>query len=307
MIFLLTLYRAMDHVTEGAAPSAPDESWLAVDLTISLWFMSTLTPDLHRLFQGADARAGSTWVRLHRFFYDNQASWYLYLSKALRATRRGNMSIATYASKLQSIADDLAAIGCPMDDTDLTLQFIDGLGDKYTLQAEILKLNLPSFSDACSRLQLAEVTINDKQLSAGSHAMVVHGDRGQSSGGGSGHIGGQGGHQRLPGVSPNYKGKNPIPGYNGYTGGAGQGTQVYNIMPPGGMASPSTFPAVPNSFDHTAMLHHAMSNQDAPQPIEWFVDSGASSHVTGKMGNLTSSHSNLGVNSQHIDTSQTYL
>jgi hypothetical protein len=48
------------------------------------------------------------------------------------------------------------------------------------------------------------------------------------------------------------------------------------------------------------MLHHAMSNQDAPQPIEWFVDSGASSHVTGKTGNLTSSHSNLGVNSQHI-------
>jgi hypothetical protein len=121
MIFLLTLYRAMDHVTEGAAPSAPDESWLAVDLTISLWFMSTLTPDLHRLVQGADARAGSTWARLHRFFYDNQASRYLYLSKAFRSTRRGDMSIATYASKLQSIADDLAAIGRPMDDTDLTL------------------------------------------------------------------------------------------------------------------------------------------------------------------------------------------
>jgi hypothetical protein len=97
------------------------------------------------------------------------------------------MSIATYASKLQSITDDLAAIGYPMDDHDLTLQFIDGLGDKFTLQAKILKLNLPSFSDTCSDLQLAEVTINDRQLSGGSQAMVVHGDDcGQSSGGGGG-------------------------------------------------------------------------------------------------------------------------
>jgi hypothetical protein len=72
------------------------------------------------------------------------------------------MTIATYASKLQSIADDLAAIGQTLNDHDLTLQFIDGLGEKFTLQAEILKLNLPSFVDACSSLQLAEVTINDR-------------------------------------------------------------------------------------------------------------------------------------------------
>jgi hypothetical protein len=86
---------------------------------------------------------------------------YLYLSKALCSMRRGDMTIATYASKLQSIADDLADIGRPMDDHDLTLQFIDGLGEKFTLQAKILILNLPSFADACSSLQLAEVTIND--------------------------------------------------------------------------------------------------------------------------------------------------
>jgi hypothetical protein len=68
-------------------------------------------------------------------------------------------------------------------------------------------------------------------------------------------------------------------------------TQAYTIMPPGDTAPPPTYPAVPYSFDHTAMLHQA---------IEWIVDSGASSHVTGKTGNLTSSHSNLGTNSQHI-------
>ncbi|KAK1667265.1 hypothetical protein QYE76_055424 [Lolium multiflorum] len=44
------------------------------------------------------------------------------------------------------------------------------------------------------------------------------------------------------------------------------------------------YAAPPYSFDHTAMLHQAMSNSNAAaypqQPPEWIMDSGASSHVT---------------------------
>lgn len=222
------MYKALDHVTEEAAPSDPDDDWRAVDLHLSLWFMATLTDDLYRLVCGADGRACTTWARLHRFFLDNQASRYLFLNKAFRNTPCGDLPIATYASKLQAISDDLAAIGRPLDDRDLTLQFIDGLGGKFKLQAEILKsvVPLPSFAEACSRLQLAEVTADTEQKQAGSQVMVVHGgDRGQSSTGG--------GQQRPPGVSPNYKGKNPIPGYQGRGQGTSQhggggGSQQYN-------------------------------------------------------------------------------
>ncbi|KAK1653933.1 hypothetical protein QYE76_071738 [Lolium multiflorum] len=49
------------------------------------------------------------------------------------------------------------------------------------------------------------------------------------------------------------------------------------------------------------MLHTAMSNgQHQPQHPEWIMDSGASSHITGQTGNLTSSRSTLGHNSQYI-------
>jgi hypothetical protein len=110
------------------------------------------------LVQGKNGLAYTTWTRLHRFFLDNMASCHLYLSKAFQNTPHGDMSIATYASKLQSIADDLATIGHPVDDGDLTLQFVDGLGKKFKLEAEILMGNLPSFADACSLLQLTEVS-----------------------------------------------------------------------------------------------------------------------------------------------------
>uniref|UniRef100_A0ACD5VLD9 Uncharacterized protein n=1 Tax=Avena sativa TaxID=4498 RepID=A0ACD5VLD9_AVESA len=217
VISLLQMHKALDHVTEGAAPRNPSDDWLAVDLHIGLWFITTLSADLHRLVQGRDGRACSTWTRLHRFFYDNQASRYITLSKAFRTTPRGDLSINDYASKLQGIADDLAAIGRPVDDTDLTLQFIAGVGKKYKFQAEIFKnaVPLPSFADVCSRLQLAEQDA-DEQQHADAHVMAVHGGgRGQP-------------HNTAParpsGVSPNYRGKNPIPGYqHGVHNGAQHG------------------------------------------------------------------------------------
>nr|XP_051196560.1 uncharacterized protein LOC127309888 [Lolium perenne] len=234
---LVTMYKVADHVTEGAAPANPSDDWLAVDIHISLWIMATLSDDLQRLVQSTDGRVLSTWTRLHRFFYDNQASRYLYLSKAFRNCPRGDLSITTYASKLQAIADDLAAIGRPVDESDLVLQFIDGLGKQYKLQAEILKGSgaLPSFSDVCSRLQLCEVDAVAQQshdaAQDGAQALAVHGDRGKAS---------------IPGVSPNYRGKNLIPGFQhpnqsggqrgNFTNGRGRGRDAFDprAAPPAG-------------------------------------------------------------------------
>jgi hypothetical protein len=125
---LLTMYQAIDHITEGAAPAAPDAVWLAVDIHVSLWFLATLSDDLHRLVQGSDGHACSTWTRLRRFFLDHGSSRYLYLSKAFHNCPRGDLSVSDYAAKLQGIADDLAAVEPPVDDRDLALAFLDGVG-----------------------------------------------------------------------------------------------------------------------------------------------------------------------------------
>uniref|UniRef100_A0ACD5WYF2 Uncharacterized protein n=1 Tax=Avena sativa TaxID=4498 RepID=A0ACD5WYF2_AVESA len=113
LTLLLTMYKCLDHITEGAASREPDDTWRAVDIHISLWFVATLSDDLYRLVYVPDDLACSTWHRLMPFFLDNQSSRYMFLSKALHTTPRGDQAISTYASKLQAIADDLAAIGRP--------------------------------------------------------------------------------------------------------------------------------------------------------------------------------------------------
>jgi hypothetical protein len=75
--------------------------------------------------------------------------------------------------------------------------------------------------------------------------------------------------------------------------------------PPPAAALPSTAPppsAPPYAFDYSAMIHNAMTNgQHQMQQPEWIMDFGASSHITGKTGNLANFRSILGHNnSQHI-------
>jgi hypothetical protein len=385
LTLLITMYKVVDHITEGVAPSAPSDDWQAVDIHLSLWFMATLTDDLYRLVQGADGRACSTWTRLHRFFLNNGTKRYAFLSKAFRTTSRGDMPVSVYASKLQGIADDLAAIGRPVSDVDLTTQFIDGIGKKFKLEAAILKgpEALPSFANACSHFQLAEIDADAEQADAGAHAYAVHGaGRGAPTGSGVHTSGGHTNQPRMPGVSPNYRGKNPIPGYRpatqqpqhygdggrgrGMAGGRGTGDHSnsrggnqhpwYGVFAPVGMSLPvgappparaswvppnfsgvlgsrpgaptqaypvmqspaPSAPAAPSapsyqlqypspayqtqSWDHNTMLQHAPSYGSAFPAYggDWIMDSGATSHVTGTQGNLTTSHSPFELKSHHI-------
>jgi hypothetical protein len=100
VIALLTMYQAMEHITEGAAPAVLDATWKAVDIQISLWFLETLSDDLHRLVQAPDGSVCGTWTRLHRFFRDNGSSWYLYLNRAFHNCPCGDLNVTDYASKL---------------------------------------------------------------------------------------------------------------------------------------------------------------------------------------------------------------
>ncbi|KAK1629892.1 hypothetical protein QYE76_004207 [Lolium multiflorum] len=268
--------------------------------------MATLADDLLRLVQGTDGRACTTWTRLHNFFFANRSSRYVYLSKKFQTTPRGDLSISAYAGRLQSITDDLANIGYPVADPDLMTHLLAGLGKKFKLPSALIQHSnpFPSFENACSRLLLAEASLAEEERDEGAQVLVVHGpsqdrgqggvgrDGGQHSGGNRGggqHSGGDCGqygrgargsapHVGYPsGVSPNYRA-----GVLGPRPGAP--SQAYSAIHYGGTPHPSfSSSAPPYSFDHATMLHQAMSNSNtsySQQPPEWFMDSGATSHVT---------------------------
>uniref|UniRef100_A0A453PVW1 Retrovirus-related Pol polyprotein from transposon TNT 1-94-like beta-barrel domain-containing protein n=1 Tax=Aegilops tauschii subsp. strangulata TaxID=200361 RepID=A0A453PVW1_AEGTS len=66
---------------------------------------------------------------------------------------------------------------------------------------------------------------------------------------------------------------------------------VYHPAPP----PPQPYPPQPPSWEHLAMLNAAYSNSGFPNSsgAQWYLDSGASSHMTGNQGNLATSSSSL--------------
>lgn len=93
---------------------------------------------------------------------------------------------------------------------------------------------------------------------------------------------------RRPGwVPPNVTGMlGPCPGAH---------VHAYPMMPTAPPYAPlMLYQPAPPSWDQLAMINAAYSNSGYPNPnAEWFMDTGASSHVTGNSGTLASLHSSL--------------
>jgi hypothetical protein len=130
------------------------------------------------------------------------------------------MNISIYVGCLQAIADDLEAIDTLLEDRALTLQFVDGLGEKLELQAKILKAIFCSPLSPTRALGFCWRSSTSTKGSVSRAPLMLH---------------------------------------------DAMGTNMYRL----------------------------------PQP-EWLMDSGASSHVTGKTGHLTTYYSPLGLSSQNI-------
>uniref|UniRef100_A0ACD5T832 Uncharacterized protein n=1 Tax=Avena sativa TaxID=4498 RepID=A0ACD5T832_AVESA len=230
ILFLLQLYKARDHVENAAAYASADADWRQIDGHIVLWFYATVSKALQDLILDPDSTAFVAWERLHTFFYDNREGHAMHLNMELRDTRRGDLPVDEYCRRLKYIADQLDEVGAPISDRALTMQMIDGLGSKFKMQTAIFHnmVPLPTFAQAHSRLQLAERSMDREARTSDTQALVAHGgdrgaprpdstDRGrnsyQGSNAGRGQVHGRGTFQHLGGISPNYRGKNPIPGY----------------------------------------------------------------------------------------------
>uniref|UniRef100_A0ACD5TJ87 Uncharacterized protein n=1 Tax=Avena sativa TaxID=4498 RepID=A0ACD5TJ87_AVESA len=184
ILFQLARYNARDHVLDGAAYARADEAWRQEDSTIVLWFYGTISEALQDIMLDPDCTAYDAWTRLHTFFYDNREGQAMDLNTQLHDMPHGDLSIDEYCRRLKHIADQLEEEDAPISDRALTMKMIDGLGEKFELQAEILTnmTSYPTFAQAQSRLQLAERKMARKARAGSAQALAVHtsGGRGAS-------------------------------------------------------------------------------------------------------------------------------
>jgi hypothetical protein len=79
----------------------------------------------------SNATAATMWAAISRSFSSQSRSRVLHLRNQLVATRKGDMSIASYFSTMRGYADETAAARKPIDDDDVVSYILNGLDADY--------------------------------------------------------------------------------------------------------------------------------------------------------------------------------
>ena len=112
------------------------------------------------------------------------------LKHRLHGIWRGNKTIHDYVAEIQQIAYDLASIDCPIDDSNLVLVTLNGLGPQYrSLDTSVLVRGvMPDFEKLIALCITKEVKLGLNASGSGtsSFGQVLYHNRGRGMSRGSG-------------------------------------------------------------------------------------------------------------------------
>ncbi|XP_021986838.1 uncharacterized protein LOC110883373 [Helianthus annuus] len=151
-----TAYRVFDHIDDTPQPTDNDPSlasWKEIDVVVLQWIYGTLTDDLLLKVLQPGSTARQAWLRLENHFLNNKDSRATTLEEDLtNLTLQCCSSLEAYFQRLKEIADQLAAVDCPVPEKRLVLKLVRGLPPEFDMTGALIVQRLPSWSDACDML-----------------------------------------------------------------------------------------------------------------------------------------------------------
>ncbi|KAI3706128.1 hypothetical protein L1987_76386 [Smallanthus sonchifolius] len=158
-LFMLhaTGYDVVQHIDGSPSPdkdSTDYPSWKKIDAVVLQWIYGTLTkPLLVRVLEDKST-AYEAWKRVQNLFLNNKGSRAASLQHELTNLTLTSMpNLEAYCQRIRELADQLTAVDCPINNTQRILYLVRGLPREYDAVASILNQSLPSWEDACDRLQ----------------------------------------------------------------------------------------------------------------------------------------------------------
>lgn len=125
-----------------------------------MWIYTTIYQSLLKHVLKPNIHTRHVWVTLEKLFWENKESNLMQLDNELRSITMGDLSVATYTSKIQNSASliENLDVDSKVKDKYLVKYMINSLSSRFSYISTILHHNkpLPSFQDARSMLALEE-------------------------------------------------------------------------------------------------------------------------------------------------------
>jgi hypothetical protein len=310
--------KPVDEVTDstGNKSNNPDkDQWVFNDGLLTSWLLSNMKEETLSLIYGGDT-AFSIWSAINEQLLPDSEDNEAQLKNNLYGLSKGTLSLEEYIRKFKDICDKLAAIGKPLSDVDKVFQISKGLGNKYKefKIAVLSKPPYPTFNQFIMSLQNFEQVYLAEEKSSVDHNQAFFSLRGKAN--------------NMRGGRGNFRGR----GSQNYTQGRLNRSHSFQ-------ASNSRFPPNANSnwkapprqqnkeacqicgrtnhiatkchyrYEYTNVEENAQEalaslylNDDNDQ--NFYVDSGATTHMTNQGGNLQNLKPYLGTDKVFVGNGQ---
>ncbi|XP_044349927.1 uncharacterized protein [Triticum aestivum] len=256
-LFLVHLGRCglRSHIDGDNLAASSDPVWIKDDFAILQWIYTRISTELFGLLPKDGATAFVIWRELQRLFQDNRDARINHLETAMRTLKQRDEPVGTYCQRLKAMADELHELGAPVDDRRLISATLAGISERFDKVTSVIPLLRPAppYSEVLSMLQLEETKLRTRM----EQPQAFYSNNGPCNSGNAAQAPSpQQPAVRPTGVSPNYKGKNPVPGFqhrNASNNGSTSTTPSAHASPapPRQPAATPTAPMTPPWRAHT--------------------------------------------------------
>ncbi|KAJ9536153.1 hypothetical protein OSB04_un000671 [Centaurea solstitialis] len=153
-------YKVLDHIDDTPPPAKTDaeyETWAEIDAIVLQWIYGTLSDDLLVRVLDTDTTARKAWIKIRDIFLNNKGSRAAALEhEFINLTLAACSSMDEYCQKLKDIAEQLTDVDNPVSEKRLILQLVRGLPAEYDTVASFINQSSPSWDTARSMLQLEQ-------------------------------------------------------------------------------------------------------------------------------------------------------
>ncbi|GKV31443.1 hypothetical protein SLEP1_g40129 [Rubroshorea leprosula] len=159
----------LDGYLDGRNPcpvaTAPEYSlWARQDQLLRHALITSVSENITPYIAAA-ATAQQAWETLARLYANRSRSRVITLKERLQNMRRDGRSVADYLRDLKTVADELGTIDRPLNDDDLTVYILNGLGSEFREIAASLRArdSSLSFDDLHDRLVAHEESLKREE------------------------------------------------------------------------------------------------------------------------------------------------
>lgn len=316
-------FDVVGHIDGTSLPQdVNDAQWHKRDGLVKLWIYGTLAPQLFKSSFETGGTARDIWTRIEAKFRNNKEARAIQLDNELRTTEIGDLSIEDYSQKLKSLSDRLANVDAAIPDRTLVTYLLNGLNERFDNIINVIQHRepFPSFATAKSMLQMEETRLKRSTRSVAQHSdhsssttaltadastpSPVHLRHNNNSNRGNRRNGNRGYRGRNNNRNNSWNNQNWPPQYQmpqqwmqyqfpPWLQFMNQASQNRGLLGPRPSA-PQNANIAMNQYQPTTDFAHAFNTLTLSDPgaADWYMDSGATSHLTGSAGMIMSNLKN---------------